>query len=84
MTEQPHQAIRKEFDRLLARVDEGDTLVVALSGHGVQFKAEKKGDKESPYFCPVNARLKQRENLIGLDERASIRLKREAMSSIRR
>jgi tetratricopeptide (TPR) repeat protein len=60
--------IRAELRALLARADKGDTLVVALSGHGVQFKAAAKGKEETPYFCPADAKLADRRSLIGLDE----------------
>jgi tetratricopeptide (TPR) repeat protein len=59
--------IRKELNLLLERVEEGDTLVVALSGHGVQLKP--KGAKQgTAYFCPVNASLKDPKTLISLEE----------------
>ncbi len=55
--------IRRLLKALLAGLDEQDTLVVALSGHGVQFKGE-----EQAYFCPVDADLKDRTTLISLGE----------------
>jgi tetratricopeptide (TPR) repeat protein len=60
--------IRKELELLLRRIEKGDTLVVALSGHGVQLRAKEKGKHGTPYFCPADARLKDRKNLIGLEE----------------
>jgi len=39
-----------------------DTLVVALSGHGVHFKGDKVG-----YFCPVDAKLGDRTTLMPMD-----------------
>jgi uncharacterized caspase-like protein len=67
--EQPHDLlpegpkVRKHLKRVLAKVGEDDTLVVALSGHGVQFKGEAKS-----YFCPLDAELDDRETLIDLEE----------------
>lgn len=55
--------IREQLDLLLARVDSQSTLIVALSGHGIQFEA-----KGSNYFCPLDARLQERETLIPLNE----------------
>jgi hypothetical protein len=55
--------IREQLDLLLARVDRNATLIVALSGHGVQFEG-KKGN----FFCPLDARLAEPETLISLDE----------------
>jgi tetratricopeptide (TPR) repeat protein len=60
--------IRTELKLLLARVGDGDTVVVALSGHGVQFKPKKGQKEETPYFCPVDARLADRSTLLGLDD----------------
>src|SRR5262249_53449975 len=45
------------------RRQEGDTVVVAFSGHGVQFK----GDREH-YFCPMDADLEDRKKLISLGQ----------------
>jgi hypothetical protein len=55
--------IRMELKLLLGSVDAGDTMVVALSGHGVQFRGEK-----NSYFCPVDARLAKRATLLSLEE----------------
>ncbi len=55
--------IRRLLKALLAGLGEQDTLVVALSGHGVQFKGE-----EQAYFCPVDADLKDRSTLLDLAE----------------
>ncbi len=55
--------IREQFDLLLARVDKRSTLIVALSGHGIQFDS-----KGSNYFCPLDARLTDPQTLIPLDE----------------
>jgi formylglycine-generating enzyme required for sulfatase activity len=53
--------IRKELDLLLREVGAGDSLLVALSGHGVQYEAG--GDS---YFCPADADLTDRASLIPL------------------
>ena len=55
--------IRKELVLLLATLQPEDEVVVAFSGHGVQFAGENKN-----YFCPVDARLDDRDTLIGMDE----------------
>jgi tetratricopeptide (TPR) repeat protein len=54
--------IREELALLLARLEKDDTIIVALAGHGVQFKGEK-----TAYFCPVDAQLKDRQTLLSLD-----------------
>jgi hypothetical protein len=55
--------IREQFDLLLARAGRNSSLIVALSGHGVQFEGKK-----SNFFCPLDARLQEPETLIPLDE----------------
>ncbi|GEM_PF-291908 len=55
--------IREELQLLLAQVEDDDSLVVALAGHGVQFKGEKRS-----FFCPVDAKLDEKETLIALDD----------------
>ena len=59
------EKIRAEFELLLAGIKEGDTLVVAFSGHGVQFEGDPKN-----YFCPVDADLEDPKHgkLIALSE----------------
>lgn len=44
--------ILREYKLLLERLRPEDTLVVALSGHGIQYRADASG-----YFCPLDARL---------------------------
>ena len=51
-----------ELDLLLAAMKKNDTLVVALSGHGLQFK----GDPVS-YFVPVDGKVADKTTLIPLD-----------------
>ncbi len=55
--------IRKELHLLLSTLDENDSVIIALAGHGVQFQ----GEAES-YFCPLDARLSDRSTLIPLSE----------------
>jgi hypothetical protein len=54
--------ILKELKVLLARVGPEDTLLVAINGHGLQFKGDKSG-----FFCPLDARVTDRSSLIPLD-----------------
>lgn len=46
------EKIRQEFTLLVSGLEPDDTLIVAMAGHGVQFK----DDKDS-YFCPADADL---------------------------
>lgn len=55
--------IRKELALLLSGLAEDDLVIVALAGHGVQFR----GDKKS-YFCPIDAELEKRDTLIAFEE----------------
>ena len=57
------QRIRKELDLLLGELESDDTLLLAFSGHGVQFK-----DEENMYFCPMDANLSERNTLISLED----------------
>ena len=57
------ERIRKELDLLLGELDSDDTLLLAFSGHGVQFK-----DEASMYFCPMDANLSERNTLISLGD----------------
>ncbi len=54
--------ILDELDRLLDGMIEADTLVVALSGHGLQYK----GDPVS-YFVPIDGKLGDKKTLLPLD-----------------
>lgn len=60
------EKIRKQFDLLLSNVRDQDTLIVAFSGHGVQFE----GDDKNNYYCPLDADLEdaKRTRLIALSE----------------
>ncbi len=57
--------IRKEFELLLSSVDEGDSLIVAFSGHGVQFEKDERN-----FFCPADTELEDPDHakLISLKE----------------
>ncbi len=54
--------ILKELKLLLASVEANDTLIVALSGHGLHFT----GDKTS-YFCPLDAKVGDKATMIPMD-----------------
>jgi formylglycine-generating enzyme required for sulfatase activity len=54
--------IQRELNLLLAEPTADDTVLIALSGHGVQFQGEKE-----VFFCPADARLKSRETLLSLE-----------------
>lgn len=41
--------------------EEGDSVIVALAGHGVQFK-----NRDESYFCPADAKLDDPETLLAL------------------
>jgi formylglycine-generating enzyme required for sulfatase activity len=55
--------VREQLRLLLKGLDEGDSVVVALAGHGVQFKGS-----DRQYFCPVNADPARPDTLLPLDE----------------
>ncbi len=55
--------IRTTLKGLLANKREQDVVLVALAGHGVQFKGE-----DAAYFCPMDAKLADRTTLISLKE----------------
>ncbi len=52
-----------ELRNLLKIVDPGDTVIVAFSGHGVKFK-----EQPTSYFCPMDARIGDKANLLSLDD----------------
>lgn len=54
--------ILKELGMLMRVMEEEDSLVVVLNGHGVHFK----GDKTS-HFCPLDADLGTKANMIPMD-----------------
>jgi formylglycine-generating enzyme required for sulfatase activity len=55
--------LRAEVERLLARKTKQDTILVALSGHGVQSKVKGKDDS---FFCPADAQMKDGDTLVSL------------------
>lgn len=61
------EKIREEMALFLGALSANDTVVVALSGHGIHFKNEKTG-----YFCPVDARLESKAKLLPMDGPGSI------------
>lgn len=55
--------VRRELELMLGKLRPDDSVVVAFSGHGVQFKGENKS-----YFCPADAKLEQKNSLIAFEE----------------
>ncbi len=55
--------IRHQLKLLLGGLDRSDTILIAVSGHGVQFLGE-----EVDYFCPMDAKLADRSTLVSLKE----------------
>ena len=55
--------IRLELGLLLAGLNRDDSVVVAFSGHGVEFQGEDKN-----YFCPADTDLSDRKKLVSLGE----------------
>ena len=58
--------ILDQLDGLLKNKDASDTVLVFLSGHGIQLKGDKpdaNGNKET-YFCPEEARVRDRSSLV--------------------
>jgi len=56
------------LDRVAEKREAEDTLIVAFSGHGVQFKGDRPladGSHES-YFCPEEANMKDCQSLVPL------------------
>lgn len=55
--------IRSELELMLGKLRPDDSIIVAFSGHGVQFKEGKKS-----YYCPSDARLEDKDTLIAFEE----------------
>jgi formylglycine-generating enzyme required for sulfatase activity len=55
--------ILTELKLILKRAKKNDTILIALNGHGVQFKGDETG-----YFCPLDAKLMNKESLIPTQE----------------
>ena len=54
--------IVRKITNMLDEIGENDTLLIALNGHGVQYKGDATG-----YFCPVNADLADKKTLVAMD-----------------
>jgi formylglycine-generating enzyme required for sulfatase activity len=57
----------KKLKLMLEEIGDNDTLLVALNGHGVQYRGEPTG-----YFCPVNADLLDKKTLVPMDGKDGI------------
>lgn len=57
-----HDKIVEVLGKFLRGMDEEDTVLVVLSGHGVMFQGDRSG-----YFCPVDADLSPRRKLIPME-----------------
>jgi tetratricopeptide (TPR) repeat protein len=57
------ERVRAELALLLKNRRPGDTVLVAFAGHGLHFQ----GDADN-YFCPADADLQDRKNLLSLGE----------------
>jgi hypothetical protein len=57
--------LRGEIKVLLARKRRDDTVLVALSGHGIQAKVN---DREESFFCPADAQLNDHGTLLALGQ----------------
>lgn len=53
--------IQSHLDKVLSKLTSRDNLIVAFTGHGVQFK-----DETESYFCPLDCNLDKRESLISI------------------
>ena len=63
------QNIRAELKRLLKKVTKHDTMLLALSGHGLQFNLLVDGKpKDESFFCPANAKPRKTTDLKELSE----------------
>jgi TPR repeat protein len=59
--------IRAALAALLAKKTRDDTVLVALSGHGVQVKsADGTKEREQGFFCPADAQVKDQKSLLSL------------------
>ncbi len=59
--------ILHELEALIDGMRPEDTLVVALSGHGVHFKGEPTG-----YFCPVDTELARKATMIPMEGKGGL------------
>ena len=60
-------AIMKQLELMVKGLNEGDTLVVALNGHGIHPKGAK-----TTYFVPLNGEIDKEKTLIPMDGANSI------------
>jgi formylglycine-generating enzyme required for sulfatase activity len=59
--------LRAEIKKLLAGKTRNDTILIALSGHGIQAEVKEAGKvKEENYFCPADAQLNDNSTLFSL------------------
>jgi formylglycine-generating enzyme required for sulfatase activity len=62
--------VRAALAALLARKTKESTILVALSGHGIQSKVKGR-DKDESYFCPSDAQLNDTSTLVSLGKLVS-------------
>jgi formylglycine-generating enzyme required for sulfatase activity len=55
--------VRAAIKALLAKKKKEDTVLVALSGHGIQAKLK---DRDESFFCPSDAQLNDHDTLVSL------------------
>jgi hypothetical protein len=74
MDEKSKASFLPEKSKILARLDEmvsllekEDSILVAFAGHGVQFK-DADPEASPHYFCPLDARVHDRDSLLDLRE----------------
>jgi formylglycine-generating enzyme required for sulfatase activity len=61
--------IRKQLKEMLKKVTKHDTMLLALSGHGLQFELEEAGKRrDESFFCPADARPGSMKSLKELSE----------------
>jgi formylglycine-generating enzyme required for sulfatase activity len=59
--------VRAAIKELLAKKKRGDTVLVALAGHGLQLEVKDgDGKRDESFFCPCDAQLNDTDTLIGL------------------
>ncbi len=58
-----YEKIKEQLDLMLTDLSPGDSVLVALAGHGVQFAKDKVN-----YFCPLDADIEAKRNLLSLTE----------------
>jgi formylglycine-generating enzyme required for sulfatase activity len=69
-SEAPTEAnLRAELRKLLGNRSKHDTILVALSGHGIQATVKDAGkEKDESFFCPSDAQLNDHTKLIALSQ----------------